>query len=309
MFSVVFPGQGSQEVGMGKIFYEKYDLVKNYFKEADETLNFSISKLILEGPKSDLDLTFNTQPAIFLISYSIFNVIKKEFNIDLNKAIFFAGHSLGEYSALSCAGYIKFADTLKILKVRGEAMQNAVPKGVGGMIAILGTSIKKIEDIISSTQENCNVQIANDNSEGQIVVSGKLKDLDVLTEILKSQNIRNIRLPVSAPFHCELMSNATKIMRDEINNIQFNNGHNVLMSNVTADRIKDIPDIKNLLIKQIESRVRWRESVINMINNGANNFIEIGPGKVLSGLIKRINKEVKVQPINNSEDIKNLSIQ
>ncbi len=309
MFSVVFPGQGSQEVGMGKIFYEKYDLVKNYFKEADETLNFSISKLILEGPKSDLDLTFNTQPAIFLISYSIFNVIKKEFNIDLNKAIFFAGHSLGEYSALSCAGYIKFADTLKILKVRGEAMQNAVPKGVGGMIAILGTSIKKIEDIISSTQENCNVQIANDNSEGQIVVSGKLKDLDVLTEILKSQNIRNIRLPVSAPFHCELMSNATKIMRDEINNIQFNNGHNVLMSNVTADRIKDIPDIKNLLIKQIESRVRWRESVINMINNGANNFIEIGPGKILSGLIKRINKEVKVQPINNSEDIKNLSIQ
>ena len=309
MFSVVFPGQGSQEVGMGKIFYEKYDLVKNYFKEADETLNFSISKLILEGPKSDLDLTFNTQPAIFLISYSIFNVIKKEFNIDLNKAIFFAGHSLGEYSALSCAGYIKFADTLKILKVRGEAMQNAVPKGVGGMIAILGTSIKKIEDIISSTQENCNVQIANDNSEGQIVVSGKLKDLDVLTEILKSQNIRNIRLPVSAPFHCELMSNATKIMRDEINNIQFNNGHNVLMSNVTADRIKDIPDIKNLLIKQIESRVRWRESVINMINNGVNNFIEIGPGKVLSGLIKRINKEVKVQPINNSEDIKNLSIQ
>ena len=309
MFSVVFPGQGSQEVGMGKIFYEKYDLVKNYFKEADETLNFSISKLILEGPKSELDLTFNTQPAIFLISYSIFNVIKKEFNIDLNKAIFFAGHSLGEYSALSCAGYIKFADTLKILKVRGEAMQNAVPKGVGGMIAILGTSIKKIEDIISSTQENCNVQIANDNSEGQIVVSGKLKDLDVLTEILKSQNIKNIRLPVSAPFHCELMSNATKIMRDEINNIQFNNGHNVLMSNVTADRIKDIPDIKNLLIKQIESRVRWRESVINMINNGVNNFIEIGPGKVLSGLIKRINKEVKVQPINNSEDIKNLSIQ
>ena len=308
MFSVVFPGQGSQEVGMGKIFYEKYDLVKNYFKEADETLNFSISKLILEGPKSDLDLTFNTQPAIFLISYSIFNVIKKEFNIDLNKAIFFAGHSLGEYSALSCAGYIKFADTLKILKVRGEAMQNAVPKGVGGMIAILGTSIKKIEDIISSTQENCNVQIANDNSEGQIVVSGKLKDLDVLTEILKSQNIRNIRLPVSAPFHCELMSNATKIMRDEINNIQFNNGHNVLMSNVTADRIKDIPDIKNLLIKQIESRVRWRESVINMINNGANNFIEIGPGKVLSGLIKRIDRQVNVKSINSEEDIKNLDI-
>ncbi len=308
MFSVVFPGQGSQEVGMGKIFYEKYDLVKNYFKEADETLNFPISKLILEGPKSDLDLTFNTQPAIFLISYSIFNVVKKEFNIDLNKANFFAGHSLGEYSALSCAGYIKFTDTLKILKARGEAMQNAVPKGIGGMIAILGVNIKKVEEIIFSSKKKCNIQVANDNSEGQIVVSGKLKDLDILIEILKLKNIRNIKLPVSAPFHCELMSKATEIMKNEINKIEFNNGYNVLMSNVTADRINKISDIKNLLIKQIESRVRWRESIINMINNGANNFIEIGPGKVLSGLIKRIDRQVKVQPINNEDDIKNLSI-
>ena len=308
MFSVVFPGQGSQEVGMGKIFYERYELVKNYFKEADETLNFPISKLILEGPKSDLDLTFNTQPAIFLISYSIFNVVKKEFNIDLNKADFFAGHSLGEYSALSCAGYIKFSDTLKVLKLRGDAMQNAVPKGIGGMIAILATTIKVVENIILSNKKNCNVQIANDNSEGQIVVSGKLKDLDIFAEILKSQGIRNIKLPVSAPFHCKLMSEATKIMRDEINKIEFNKGYNVLMSNVTADSIKNIPDIKNLLIEQIESRVRWRESIINMTNNGVNNFIEIGPGKVLSGLIKRINREVKVQSINNEDDIKNLSI-
>ena len=308
MFSVVFPGQGSQEVGMGKIFYERYNLVKNYFKDADESLNFPISKLILEGPKSDLDLTFNTQPAIFLISYSIFNVVKKEFNIDLNKADFFAGHSLGEYSALSCAGYIKFSDALKVLKVRGDAMQNAVPKGVGGMIAILATTIKVVENIILSNKKNCNVQIANDNSEGQIVVSGKLKDLDTFAEILKSQGIRNIKLPVSAPFHCKLMSEATKIMRDEINKIEFNKGYNVLMSNVTADTIKNIPDIKNLLIKQIESRVRWRESIINMINNGVDNFIEIGPGKVLSGLIKRINREVKVQSINNEADIKNLSI-
>tara|TARA_B100001057_G_scaffold303012_1_gene303227 strand:+ start:61 stop:990 length:930 start_codon:yes stop_codon:yes gene_type:complete len=307
MFSVVFPGQGSQEVGMGKIFYEKFDLVKNYFEEADETLKFPLSKVILQGPKSDLDLTFNTQPAIFLISYSIFNVIKKEFSIDLNSANFFAGHSLGEYTALSCAGYIKFSDTLKILKVRGEAMQNAVPKGIGGMIAILGTSIKKIEEIIFSNKDNCNIQIANDNSEGQIVVSGKLKDLDILIEILKSQSIKNIKLPVSAPFHCELMSNATKIMKDEIDKIEFNKGHNILMSNVTADRIKDISDIKNLLIKQIESRVRWRESIINMINYGVNNFIEIGPGKVLSGLIKRIDRKVNVQSINNEEDIKNLS--
>ena len=308
MFSVVFPGQGSQEVGMGKILYEKFDLVKNYFKEADETLNFAISKLVLEGPKSDLDLTFNTQPAIFLISYSIFNVMKKEFNINLNKATFFAGHSLGEYSALSCAGYIKFSDTLKILKIRGEAMQNAVPDGMGGMIAILGTTIKKIEDLILENKEDFKVQIANDNSEGQIVVSGKLADLESFVKILKLQGIRSIKLPVSAPFHCELMGNATNIMKHEINKLEFNEGYNVLMSNVTADKIQDISEIKDLLIKQIENRVRWRESVINMVNDGVNNFIEIGPGKVLSGLIKRINKEVNVQSINTIEDIKDLSI-
>ena len=308
MFSVVFPGQGSQEVGMGKILYEKFDLVKGYFKEADETLNFALSKLVLEGPKSDLDLTFNTQPAIFLISYSIFNVMKKEFNIDLNKATFFAGHSLGEYSALSCAGYIKFSDTLKILKIRGEAMQNSVPEGIGGMIAILGTTINKIEDLILENKEDFKVQIANDNSEGQIVVSGKLADLESFVKILKLQGIRSIKLPVSAPFHCELMGNATNIMKHEINKLEFNEGYNVLMSNVTADKIQDISEIKDLLIKQIENRVRWRESVINMVNDGVNNFIEIGPGKVLSGLIKRINKEVNVQSINTIEDIKNLSI-
>ena len=243
-----------------------------------------------------------------MISYSIFNVVKKEFNVDLNKADFFAGHSLGEYSALSCAGYIKFSDALKVLKIRGDAMQNAVPKGIGGMIAILATTIKVVENIIFSNKKNCNVQIANDNSEGQIVVSGKLKDLDIFAEILKSQGIRNIKLPVSAPFHCKLMSEATKIMRDEINKIEFNKGYNVLMSNVTADTIKNIPDIKNLLIEQIESRVRWRESIINMTNNGVNNFIEIGPGKVLSGLIKRINRQVNVKSINSEEDIKNLDI-
>ena len=307
MFSVVFPGQGSQEVGMGKMLYEKYDLVKNYFRDADETLDFPLSKLILEGPKSDLDLTFNTQPAIFLISYSIFNVIKKEFNIDLNKADFFAGHSLGEYSALSCAGYIKFSDTLKILKIRGEAMQNSVPRGIGGMVAILGTTIKKVEDLILNNKDNFKVQIANDNSDGQIVVSGKLDDLENFVKILKSQGIRNIKLPVSAPFHCELMGNATKIMKQEVDKLEFNEGYNVLMSNVTADKINNISEIKYLLIKQIESRVRWREIVINMINNGVNNFIEIGPGKVLSGLIKRINKQVKVQSINNVEDINNLT--
>jgi len=308
MFSVIFPGQGSQIVGMGKEFYDKFDLVKNFFKEADDTLNFSISKLILEGPKEELDLTANTQPAIFLISYSIYNVIKKEFNIDLSKAKYFAGHSLGEYSALSCAGYLNFSDTLKILRIRGDAMQNSVPKGQGGMVAVLGSTVDVIEKILKDNEQNLSAQIANDNSEGQIVLSGKTDDLDKLILILKENSIKNIKLPVSAPFHCNLMNKATNIMNDELNKLNFNKGENKLISNVTANEISNIDELKDLLVKQIENRVRWRESVINMIGNGVNHFIEIGPGKVLSGLVKRINKEVKIDTINNQGDIEGLKI-
>jgi [acyl-carrier-protein] S-malonyltransferase len=308
MFSVIFPGQGSQMVGMGKEFYDKFDLVKNLFKEADDSLNFSMSKLILEGPKEELDLTANTQPAIFLISYSIFNVIKKEFNIDLGKAKYFAGHSLGEYSALSCAGYLNFSETIKILRIRGDAMQNSVPKGQGGMVAVLGSTVDVIEKILKDNEQNLSVQIANDNSEGQIVLSGKTDDLDKLILILKENSIKNIKLPVSAPFHCNLMNKATNIMNDELNKLNFNDGENKLISNVTANEILNTTELKELLIKQIENRVRWRESVINMIDSGVNHFIEIGPGKVLSGLVKRINKEVKIDTINNQGDIEGLKI-
>tara|TARA_B100002052_G_scaffold221674_1_gene203679 strand:- start:71 stop:997 length:927 start_codon:yes stop_codon:yes gene_type:complete len=308
MFSVIFPGQGSQIVGMGKELYDKFDIVKNLFKEADETLNFSISKIILEGPKEELDLTANTQPAIYLISYAIFNLVKKEFNFDLNKAEYFAGHSLGEYSALSCAGYLDFSETIKILRIRGDAMQNAVPKGQGGMVAVLGTTVEVIEKILIENKENFKAQIANDNSEGQIVLSGKEDDLENLIKILKDNSIKNIKLPVSAPFHCDLMNNATKIMLEELNKLNFKNGQNKLISNVTANEIKSIDELKNLLIKQIESRVRWRESVINMIENDVDHFIEIGPGKVLSGLIKRINRNVKINTINSQSDIEDLRI-
>jgi [acyl-carrier-protein] S-malonyltransferase len=308
MFSVIFPGQGSQMVGMGKEFYDKFDLVKNLFKEADDTLNFSMSKLILEGPKEELDLTANTQPAIFLISYSIYNVIKKEFNIDLSKAKYFAGHSLGEYSALSCAGYLNFSETIKILRIRGDAMQNSVPKGEGGMVAVLGSKVEIIEKILKDNEQNLSAQIANDNSEGQIVLSGKTDDLDKLILILKENSIKNIKLPVSAPFHCNLMNKATNIMNDELNKLNFNEGENKLISNVTANEISNTTELKELLVKQIENRVRWRESVINMINSDVNHFIEIGPGKVLSGLVKRISKEVKIDTINNQGDIEGLKI-
>ena len=308
MFSVIFPGQGSQSIGMGKEIYDKYQSVKELFEEADDILNFDLSKLIFEGPKDDLDLTLNTQPAIFLVSYSIFHVIKNEHNLDLNKANFFAGHSLGEYSALACAGYLNFSDALKILRLRGEAMQNSVPKGVGGMLAILGATTENIENIINENSNKFTVQIANDNSDGQIVVSGKLDDLKKMIDLLKTNSIKNIQLPVSAPFHCALMNKATEVMEKHITELNLKSGLNNVISNVTAKSVSDPNEIKNLLIKQIENRVRWRESVINMIEQNTEQFIEIGPGKVLTGLTKRINKNVKSISINTLDEIENLKV-
>ena len=307
MFSVIFPGQGSQVVGMGKEFFDKFSIVKNLFRDADDILNFSLSKMILEGPKEELDLTVNTQPAIFLVSYCIFSIIKDEFNINLDKAKYFAGHSLGEYSALSCAGYLSFSDTLKILRTRGDAMQHAVPKEHGSMLVVLGSNIKTIEKILNDNRQKFYVQIANDNSEGQLVLSGKVEDINNMILVLKENSIKNMRLPVSAPFHCNLMKNATAIMNEELKKLKFKNMEIKLISNVTAEPISSSDEIKKLLIKQVETRVRWRESVINMIKNDINHFIEIGPGKVLSGLIKRINKDVKINTINSVQDILDLN--
>ena len=308
MFSVIFPGQGSQLIGMGKDLHNKYSLVQNLFKEADDTLGFSLSNLILNGPKEELDLTENTQPAIFLVSYSIFKLIKEEFNINLNKANFFAGHSLGEYSALALAGALSFSDTLKILKIRGKAMQSSVPNGVGGMVAVLGSEIETIENFIIENKSKYECYIANDNSVGQIVLSGNIKDLEKMMIDLKSSNIKNIKLPVSAPFHCKLMNKATIVMNEEIKKLNFKEPENILISNVTGKEISDSSELKNLLVKQIESRVRWRESILLMIKKGVNQFIEVGPGKVLSGLIKRIDRNVKVSAINTEEDIKLINI-
>ena len=308
MFSVIFPGQGSQMVGMGKELHNKYTLVQDLFKEADDTLECSLSSLILEGPKEELDLTENTQPAIFLLSYSIFKLIKEEFNIDLNKASFFAGHSLGEYSALASAGTLTFSDTLKILKIRGKAMQGSVPKGEGGMVAVLGSKIEMVEKIIEDNKNKYECFISNDNSESQIVVSGNIKELEKLMTDLKENNIKNIKLPVSAPFHCKLMNKATMVMQEEISKLNFEEPKNILISNVTGKEIPNTNALKDLLVKQIVSKVRWRESAQLMINKGTSQFIEIGPGKVLSGLIRRIDRNVKVSAINTEEDIKLINI-
>ena len=308
MFSVIFPGQGSQSVGMANDLYQKFDVVKKLFNQADDILNYSLTKLIIDGSKENLDQTENTQPAIFLVGYSIFQLAREEFSIDLNKAKFFAGHSLGEYTALAAAGSLGFADTLKLLRVRGKAMQEAVPRGQGGMIAVLGSNIEFIEKIILDNKNNYECFIANDNSNGQLVISGTIKDLDLLIVDLKKNNIKNIKLPVSAPFHCKLMSNATKIMNSEIEKCDFKKPNITLISNVTSEEVKDSFLLKELLIKQIESRVRWRESVNYMIKNKINKFIEIGPGKILSGLIKRIDKNVTTSSVNNEEDINKINI-
>tara|TARA_B100000282_G_scaffold197326_1_gene144273 strand:- start:901 stop:1827 length:927 start_codon:yes stop_codon:yes gene_type:complete len=306
MFSLLFPGQGSQIVGMGKEFYENFDYVKDLFQNADEIFKKKISKIILEGPGELLNQTENTQTAIFLISFSIFQVLEKETNLNIKNAQFYAGHSLGEYSALCCAGSINFEQTINLLKSRGMAMQNAVPKGEGGMIAVLGVEINKLNEILS---ENSKFEcfVANDNSPGQIVISGKLNALEIFEKNLKEKNIKVIKLPVSAPFHCPLMKNATQEMKNKILDTDFKNPLVPIISNVTASPQNKSEEIKKLLIKQIENPVRWRESIINMIDNGVKSFIEIGPGKVLSGLVKRIDRNVKLNQVNNLIDIKNIT--
>ena len=308
MFSVVFPGQGSQFVGMTKELYSEFKYVRELFQQADDALGFSLSKVILEGPKEKLDETENTQPSIFLASQSIYQIIKQETEVDLSKANFFAGHSLGEYSALAASESLSFDQTIKLLKKRGNAMQSAVPKGEGGMLAVLGIELEKLNKILEDNKSNYKCFIANDNSNGQIVLSGKNNDIEALILDLKKNSIKNIKLPVSAPFHCELMRAATEIMKKEIEIIEFKKPNNSIVSNVTSAETIDPLQIKELLIKQIESPVRWRESIIYMINKGVRKFIEIGPGKVLSGLIKRIDKNLSITNINEINDIKNLSI-
>ena len=307
MFSVIFPGQGSQKVGMGSDLYNNYSYIKHLFEQADDSLGFKLSKIILEGSKEDLDLTEYTQPAIFLISYSIFEAIKKETNLDLSKAKYFAGHSLGEYSALASFGAINFKDCLLTLKKRGKSMQDAIPSGKGSMLAVLGSSLSIIDEILDKDFKN-KCFVANDNSPQQVVVSGLKENIIKFSDILNKKKIKNIPLNVSAPFHCDLMKQATDNMKPVINNLKIENLKNELVSNVTALPTCSPDEIKKLLILQIESKVRWCESVSFMVNNGVNNFIEIGPGKVLSGLVKRINKNINMVSINNEDDIKKIDL-
>ena len=307
MNALLFPGQGSQSVGMGIEFYNNFNFVKEIFRQADEELNFSISKMILEGPESELQLTKYTQPAILIVSYSIFKTMQDEFNVNLSEFEYFAGHSLGEYSALVCSSSLSFKDALYLLHERGKAMQDAVPLGKGKMIAVLGKKINEIKSLIDLKDNNEVCEIANDNAEGQVIVSGSKYGIEMLENNLKDNKIKFIPLKVSAPFHCSLMKPAAEIMREKLKNINFKKPLKKIISNVTAKPENEAEKIKNLLIQQIYSSVNWRESIINISNEKVINFVEIGPGKVLSGMVKRTLKKANCFSINSIADIKNFT--
>ncbi len=304
MKAILFPGQGSQVVGMGSEFYNNFSSVKEIFNSADEKLKFKLSKIILEGPEDQLKLTQNTQPAILTVSYAIFKILKEEFNYNFENTKYFAGHSLGEYSALLCAGSLSFEDALYLLFERGKSMQEAVPVGKGGMLAVLGS---ENEDCIKKIKSKGICEIANDNAPGQIIVSGNIELIQELQNILKKNKKKSIMLPVSAPFHCSLMNAAATNMKSKIENVSFNKPNYEIIANVTSSPVNDPTEIKKLLVEQIYSKVRWRESILYMSNQNITEYLEIGPGKVLTGLVKRILPSANSSSINSIEDIKNIT--
>ncbi len=307
MKAIIFPGQGSQKAGMASEFQSNFKIVKDIFLRADEALKFKLSKIILNGSDEDLKKTEITQPAILTTSFAIFSVLKKEFNFDFSTTKYVAGHSLGEYSALVAADSLKLEDAVTLVHERGKLMQEAVPEGEGAMLAVMGLNIDELNSLLKKYDEKKGIcEIANDNSLGQIILSGNKETLFSFSNNLKAEKKRSIFLPVSAPFHCSLMKPAAENMKSFLKKTEFNNPNLQLISNVTALPIEKNGDITELLYKQIFSQVRWRESVEYMINNGINDFIEIGPGKVLSGLVKRTNNKVLARSLTKIDDIKNL---
>ncbi len=307
MKAILFPGQGSQKAGMASEFHSNFKIVQDIFERANEALKFNLSNIILNGSDEDLKKTEITQPAILITSFAIFSVLKNEFNFDFSKVGYIAGHSLGEYSALVAAGSLNLEDGVKLVHERGKLMQAAVPHGQGAMLAVMGLNTNELNLLLNKFDNKEGIcEIANDNSPGQIILSGNKETLVAFSNNLKSEKKRSIFLPVSAPFHCSLMKPAAENMKPFLAKAHFKNSELKLISNVTALPVEKDGNVKDLLYKQIFSQVRWRETVEFMIKKGINDFIEIGPGKVLSGLVKRTNDKVTTRSTTKIEDIKNL---
>ena len=304
----IFPGQGSQKVGMGKDLYDNFPVAKEVFQEVDDALSINLSRIIFEGEEEELKLTINTQPALMAVSFAIVRVIEGFIGKNISEVgKFTAGHSLGEYSALVCARSIKLNDAAKILRLRGEFMQNAVPLNIGAMAALIGVDTNIVDEIRSKYAEKDEIiDIGNDNAPGQFVISGHNSIVDKVIANHKAFGIkRAIKLPVSAPFHCRLMEKARENMESYIQDLELLSPKLILVNNVGATPLTEINKIKDSLVEQITNTVRWRESIANMCDLGVDNFIEIGAGNVLSGLVKRINKTVNSGSIQNIENIEN----
>ena len=304
----IFPGQGSQKVGMGKDLYDNFPVAKEVFQEVDDALSINLSRIIFEGEEEELKLTINTQPALMAVSFAIVRVIEGFIGKNISEVgKFTAGHSLGEYSALVCARSIKLNDAAKILRLRGEFMQNAVPLNIGAMAALIGVDTNIVDEIRSKYAEKDEIiDIGNDNAPGQFVISGHNSIVDKVIANHKAFGIkRAIKLPVSAPFHCRLMEKARENMESYIQDLELLIPKLILINNVGATPLTEINKIKDSLVEQITNTVRWRESIANMCDLGVDNFIEIGAGNVLSGLIKRIDKTVNSSSIQNIENIEN----
>lgn len=301
----VFPGQGSQAVGMGRELAEAFEVARLTFEEVDDALNQRLSRLMAEGPEADLTLTENAQPALMAVSVAVMRVLASEGGVDLSKhAAFVAGHSLGEYSALCAAGAFTLADTARLLKLRGQAMQKAVPVGQGGMAALLGADLEQAQAIAADAAQGEVCSIANDNSVGQVVISGSADAIDRAIVLAAERGLkRSVRLPVSAPFHCSLMQPAADAMAEALANVTISAPVVPVIANVTASAVSDPNAIRRLLVEQVTGMVRWRECVLSMKEQGVERLVEVGSGKVLAGLTKRIDKDLAAVSVGTPADV------